>query len=118
VVLDAVGTSRTLQDAFDCTGFGARVVLVGMGAPEVAIRAYAVSTEERTLIGSFCYSGQEFRDTAAWVSSSPEGLGALIEGRVDMAGAPQAFHDLGKGLSPASKVLVYPHGVPAPQPTG
>ena len=112
LVLDAVGTTRTLQDAFDCSGFGARVVLVGMGAPEVALRAYAVSTEERTLIGSFCYSGQEFRDTAAWVASAPERLAGLVEGRVDLAGAPAAFAELGRGESAASKVLVYPNGLP------
>lgn len=112
LVIDAVGTSRTLEDAFRCTGFGARVVLVGMGAPQVELRAYALSTEERTLIGSFCYSAQEFRDTAAWAAGAADELRPLIEGRVDMAGAPQAFSELGNGASPASKVLVYPHGVP------
>jgi hypothetical protein len=40
-------------------------------------------------------------------------LGRLVEGRVDMRGAAAAFTELANGTSSASKVLVYPHGVPA-----
>jgi threonine dehydrogenase-like Zn-dependent dehydrogenase len=88
-------------------------VLVGMGAPRVELAAYAVSTEERTLIGSFAYSARDFRDTADWVATAPAVLGRLVEGRVDMRGAAAAFTELANGTSSASKVLVYPHGVPA-----
>jgi threonine dehydrogenase-like Zn-dependent dehydrogenase len=113
LVLDAVGSTASLADAVACTGFGARVVLVGMGAPRVELAAYAVSTEERTLIGSFAYSARDFRDTADWVATAPAVLGRLVEGRVDMRGAAAAFTELANGTSSASKVLVYPHGVPA-----
>ncbi len=116
VVLDAVGNSRSLQDAIDSTGFGARVVLVGMNAPRVELPAYSISTEERTVIGSFCFTAQNFRDTAAWVGSAPEVLSRLIDGRVDMDGAVAAFTELAKGESDSSKVLVFPHGVPESAP--
>jgi len=36
-----------------------------------------------------------------------------VDGRVDMAGAPEAFAELASGASGKSKVLVFPHGVPA-----
>jgi threonine dehydrogenase-like Zn-dependent dehydrogenase len=112
LVLDAVGSSRSLADAAAASSYGARIVLVGMNAPKVEVAAYSVSTEERSLIGSFCYSAADFRATADWVGSAPEELQHLVDGRVDLDGAAEAFGQLGKGESSASKVLVFPHGVP------
>ncbi len=117
LVLDAVGSTSSFQDAVRCTGFGARVVLVGMNSPRIDLPAYSVSTEERTLIGSFCFSAADFRETAAWVGQAPEVLSRLIDGRVDMSGAPEAFAALASGTSAKSKVLVYPHGVPSDNAT-
>jgi threonine dehydrogenase-like Zn-dependent dehydrogenase len=113
LVLDAVGSTRSIADAMRFSSFGARVVLVGMGSPQIDLPAYSVSTEERTLIGSFCYSAADFRDTAAWVGSSPAGLDRLVDGRVDLAHAPEAFTELASGSSAKSKVLVFPNGTPA-----
>lgn len=56
VVIDAVGHSATLTDALTISTLGARIVLVGMHTPMAEIPAYAISTAERTLIGSFCYT--------------------------------------------------------------
>jgi threonine dehydrogenase-like Zn-dependent dehydrogenase len=112
LVFDAVGKSGSLGDAVQCSVYGARVVLVGMGSPRVELSAYAVSTEERSLVGSFCFSADDFRETARWVARSPEALSHLIDGRVDMHGAPDAFAELARGDSGTSKILVYPHGVP------
>lgn len=113
LVVDAVGISRTLADAFAASGLGARIVLVGMGSPRVELPAYAVSTEERTLVGSFTYTAEEFAATAAWVGTVPDGIEALIDGRVGWDGAPQSFDDLARGRTSASKILVFPQGPPA-----
>jgi hypothetical protein len=50
---------------------------------------YAMSTEER-VIGSFTYSAAEFADTAERVSTVPEGIDAMIDGRVGWGGAAQS----------------------------
>ena len=113
LVVDAVGVSKTLEDAFAASALGARIVLVGMGAPRVELSAYAVSTEERSVIGSFTYTAEEFASTAAWVGTIPEGIEQLIDGRVGWDGAPQSFDDLARGRTTASKILVFPQGVPA-----
>jgi threonine dehydrogenase-like Zn-dependent dehydrogenase len=113
LVLDAVGASASLADAMTCSAFGARVVLVGMNSPRIELAAYAVSTEERTLIGSFCYSARHFRETAEWVGGAPAELRHLVDGRVDLDGAVAAFAELAKGESQASKVLVFPGGTPS-----
>jgi threonine dehydrogenase-like Zn-dependent dehydrogenase len=113
LVLDAVGNSRSLADAMGYSNLGARVVLVGMNTPKIELPAYAISTEERTLVGTFCYSAADFQATAEWVGQAPAVLTRLVDGRVDLSGAPAAFAELAKGESTASKVLVYPHGIPA-----
>nr|WP_294693377.1 alcohol dehydrogenase catalytic domain-containing protein [uncultured Friedmanniella sp.] len=112
LVVDAVGVTPTVADALAASGLGARIVLVGMGAPQLDLAAYAVSTGERSLIGSFTYSAAEFAETAAWVGSVPDGVASLIDGRVGWDGAPQSFDDLARGRSTASKILVFPQGPP------
>jgi threonine dehydrogenase-like Zn-dependent dehydrogenase len=112
LVVDAVGVTRTVADAFAASELGARIVLVGMGSPQLDLAAYELSTGERSLIGSFTYSPAEFAETAAWVGTVPEGIGALIDGRVGWDGAPQSFDDLARGRSKASKILVFPQGAP------
>jgi len=112
LVVDAVGISPTIADALAASSLGSRIVLVGMGSPHLELAAYAVSTEERSLIGSFTYNAAEFIDTAEWVGTVPEGIDALIEGRVGWERAPQSFDDLARGRSTASKILVFPQGPP------
>src|SRR3954447_7477518 len=110
VVLDAVGISRTLSDGLTASGLGARVVLVGMGAREITLPAFEISTYERSIIGSFTYPSQEFRDTAEWVASRPDGLEQLIDDRVDLDRAADAFARLASGDLDVSKILVYSRG--------
>jgi threonine dehydrogenase-like Zn-dependent dehydrogenase len=112
LVIDAVGVNQTVADAFAASGLGSRIVLVGMGSPRLELSAYAVSTEERTLIGAFTYTADDFAQTAAWVGTVPDGIEALIDGRVGWDGAPQSFDVLARGRSTASKILVFPHGPP------
>jgi threonine dehydrogenase-like Zn-dependent dehydrogenase len=116
LVVDAVGVSPTVADAFAASGLGSRIVLVGMGSLRLELSAYALSTEERSLIGSFTYNAAEFADTAEWVGTAPEGIDALIDGRVGWEGAPQSFDDLARGRSSASKILVFPQGAPESVP--
>jgi threonine dehydrogenase-like Zn-dependent dehydrogenase len=108
VVVDAVGTSRTLKSAFDTSVPGARIVLVGMGAPRVEIAAYAVSTEEREVFGSFAYDDAAFRETVQWAGANAADLESLIGDRVDLDEAPETFRTLAAGSLLAGKVLVQP----------
>jgi threonine dehydrogenase-like Zn-dependent dehydrogenase len=112
LVLDAVGVSATLTDALGVAALGARIVLVGMGAPQVGLPAYAISTEERSVIGAFTYTADEFAETAAWVGGRPAGIEQLIDGRVGWQDAPRSFDELARGVSEASKILVFPQGPP------
>jgi threonine dehydrogenase-like Zn-dependent dehydrogenase len=107
VVIDAVGSSASISTALQMCVDGGRVILVGMHEPQLAVPGYAISVGERVVVGSYCYSDRHFVETANWVSSRPPGLGALVEGRVSMDEAPEAFDRLARGDDVSSKVLVF-----------
>ncbi len=106
VAVDAVGASATVADALASTALGGRVVLVGMSSPDVALAAYRVSVGERTIVGSYTYPAAEFVEMARFVSGGPAQLETLIDERVPLADAPNAFARLAGGTGPAGKVVV------------
>lgn len=106
VALDAVGITPTVNDALVSTAFGGTVCLVGMGNQRLDLDAFRVSTEERTLVGSFSYSVQEFLDAAKWVARGPKELGELITREVGLEGAQEAFAGLARMDGTPGKVLV------------
>lgn len=110
LVVDAVGSSRTLGSALEVAPLGGRVVLVGMGAQRLDLAAYAISVSERTVIGSFCYSASEFSETALWIAEEPDKLATLVQGRVGVEAGNESFEALAKGESEASKILVFFNG--------
>ena len=79
-----------------------------MGEANLALRGYEISTKERSIVGSFCYSREEFKTTAEWVGAAPSELSLLIEGRVDLLGSRDTFTELARGDNTASKILVMP----------
>jgi threonine dehydrogenase-like Zn-dependent dehydrogenase len=113
LVIDAVGSARSVGDALRVSAPGSRVVLVGMQQPNLEVAAYAVSVEERTIVGSYSYTDVEFEETARWVGGAPGELAHLIEGRVGWEAAADTFTGLAKGENPASKVLIFPGGAPS-----
>ena len=112
LVVDAVGSSRTLATALEVSAPGARIVLVGMAAPTVELAAYAVSTGERSIVGTFSYDDAAFVDTAGWVGAHAGSLEPLVEAHVDLDHAPDTFRALARGELTASKVLVHPQERP------
>ncbi|MFE6965299.1 zinc-binding dehydrogenase [Agromyces sp. NPDC057679] len=106
VALDAVGITPTLTDALNATAFGGRVCLVGMGSPEIGFPAFRVSTEERSIIGSFTYAAQDFVDAAAYVARGDAEIGELISREVTPEEADAAFAALAEGDGTPGKVLV------------
>ena len=106
VAIDAVGSSITLSEALRATALGGSVVLVGMHSPEVQLAAYTISTGERAVIGAFCYTDAEFRETALWAAEAPELLAPLISRIVSIDEAPSAFRELAQSSESASKILV------------
>jgi threonine dehydrogenase-like Zn-dependent dehydrogenase len=106
VTVDAVGITATMGDALNATRIGGTVALVGMGDPELRLDAYRVSTEERQVVGSFCYNNRDFVDAAAWVNLQPKALAELISREVGLTDAAGAFAALAAGDGTPGKILV------------
>ena len=108
IVIDAVGIGATLADALVASRVGGVVCLVGMGAPTLALDAYRVSTEERTIIGSFTYADLDFTDAAAWLGTEPTLAATLVSREIPFEQAQAAFTGLAGGDDTAGKILVRP----------
>lgn len=104
--IDAVGIEATLRAALRATRLGGTVCLVGMGAPTLTLDAFLVSTQERSLVGSFTYTVRDFRDAAAWIGSAPPQARSLISRQVPLAQGPRVFAELAAGHDTPGKVLV------------
>lgn len=106
VAIDAVGITATISAALDSTVLGGTVCLVGMGAPRIDLEAYRISTDERSLVGSFTYSYEDFRIAASWVSDGIADFNALISKVVSLEDAAVEFSRQAAGAASAGKVLV------------
>lgn len=106
VALDAVGFSETLNDALSATRLGGRVCLVGMGSPTLTLDAFRISTAERSIIGSFTYSNDDFLAAAEWMAAGPAAAAELISHSVGIDEAHDAFTGLAAGDGTAGKVMV------------
>lgn len=106
LTIDAVGLSATMTDALAATALGGRVVLVGMGSPRLELDAFAISTEERSVIGSFTYSARDFAAATAWIGEHVDQVTSLVSSVVGPEQAQESFTALAAGQGPAGKILV------------
>jgi threonine dehydrogenase-like Zn-dependent dehydrogenase len=106
VAVDAVGIDESLDAALNSTVFGGVVSLVGMGKRQLSIDAFRVSTEERSIVGSFTYSFQIFKDVARWVAGGDDALASLISVEVGLDEADAMFQRLSTTADVPAKALV------------
>lgn len=106
VTLDAVGNSATVSDALESTALGGRICLVGMAAPKLSLDAYRVSTDERTIVGSFTYPAATFTEAAKWVSDGEAVFDRLISEVVSIEEANAAFARLAHTVDVPGKILL------------
>ncbi len=77
-----------------------------MGQQELSLAAFRVSTEERSIVGSFCYTFAGFREAAEWVATADPVFGKLISSEVSMDEANDAFLRLAHNPDVPGKILV------------
>lgn len=94
VVFDAVGNTHSFKDAFLYSDTAARIILVGMDTPKLEFPSYEVSAEERSILGSYCYSTNEFTETAQWLSLKYRDVQPYITDVISMSEAPEIFKKL------------------------
>ena len=105
-VIDAVGSSQTVARGLEMSFVKGSVVIVGMADPEITVPAYALTTRERSIMGSYCYSPHSFQTAATWLANNEEIAARLIDARISLDEAPQVIKELIRGAGEISKAVI------------
>lgn len=106
VVIDAVGATATLNRAVVMSDVRAEIVLVGMASPDVQVPAYEISTKERRVAGSYCYSRRSFEAAARWLEANQSKALKILDSRIDIDQAPDVVRGLAVGNHDLNKAVI------------
>ncbi len=107
IVVDAVGYAATRATASAHTTPGGVIVHIGLGEDEGGIDVRRLTLQEITFIGTYCYTKQDFRDTAQAIFDGRLGPLDWFEKR-PLDDGPQAFRDIRSGIVAAPKIVLDP----------
>jgi threonine dehydrogenase-like Zn-dependent dehydrogenase len=113
IAFDAVGISATTTAAIRAVPKGATVCLVGLGASEVTVPLFDIVVSERTIVGTFCYPDQVFRDAVRHLTDGRLNLETLIGRQEPLEDTGAAFDALASGARRDAKIMINT-GEPAP----
>lgn len=106
-VLDAVGADGTRAEACRLVKPGGVIVHVGLLPGSGGIDIRKITLQEVTLVGTYCYSMLDFRETVAALASGRLGALDWLEER-PLADGVRAFQDLDAGRTAAAKIVLRP----------
>ena len=107
IVVDAVGYAATRAIATEMALPGGIIAHVGLGEDSGGLDVRRMTLQEITVIGTYTYTSQDFRDTAAAIFDGR--LGALDwTERRPLAAGHQAFLDIRAGRVAAPKIILDP----------
>lgn len=107
IVIDAVGYAATRAIASARAMAGGVIAHVGLGEDTGGLDVRRMTLQEITLIGTYTYTAQEFRDTAQAIYDGRLGPLDWVEHRA-LGDGPQAFGDLRAGAVAAPKIVLDP----------
>ncbi|MFL4469228.1 alcohol dehydrogenase catalytic domain-containing protein [Tateyamaria armeniaca] len=107
VVIDAVGYAATRATASALAAPGGAIAHVGLGEDTGGLDIRRMTLQEITLIGTYTYTAQDFRDTAQAIFDGRLGPLDWVQHRPLEEGA-QAFADLRAGTVAAPKIVLDP----------
>ena len=109
IVVDAVGYAATRATASAHAAAGGVIAHVGLGEDTGGIDVRRLTLQEINFIGTYTYTAQDFRDTAAAIFDGRLGPLDWIELR-SLADGHQAFKDIQAGAVAAPKIILDPWG--------
>ena len=111
MVIDGVGYAATRGSASKHVRPGGVITHIGLGDSSGGLDIRRMTLQEITFIGTYTYTAQDFRDTAAAIFDGRLGALDWTEARA-LADGARAFHDIREGRVDAPKIILYPEGVP------
>ncbi len=109
IVIDAVGYAATRETASALAAPGGVIAHVGLGEDLGGLDIRRMTLQEITFIGTYTYTAQDFRDTAAAIFDGRLGALDWCEQR-SLADGFGAFQDLRAGKVAAPKIVLNPWG--------
>ena len=107
LVIDGVGYAATRADACAIVRPGGVIMHIGLGEGTGGLDIRRMTLQEITFIGTYTYTAQDFRDTAASIFDGRLGALDWTQERPLSEGA-QAFADIRAGLVAAPKIILRP----------
>jgi threonine dehydrogenase-like Zn-dependent dehydrogenase len=106
LAFDAVGSPATRQACLAATRSGGQIIAVGLHSHETALPVNTLVRSELTVIGSFAYTVESFRNALTWLAEMRMGIrdGVVVAPLSDGSSWYQRLID----GDPASKVLLDP----------
>ncbi len=108
LIIDAVGYAATRAEATARANPGGVIGHVGLGEDAGGLDIRRMTLQEITLIGTYTYSAQDFRDCASALFAGLLGPLDWTETR-GLSEGGKAFADIRAGLVPAPKIILNPH---------
>lgn len=107
LIVDAVGYAATRAAASALVSPGGVILHIGLGSSDGGFDIRRITLQEITVIGTYTYTAQDFRDTCAAMFDGRLGMLDWVETRALSDGAA-AFRDIRAGKTPAPKIILKP----------
>jgi len=107
ITVDAVGYDATRASASAATNPGGVILHIGLGGGSAGLDIRRITLQEITVIGTYTYTAQDFRDTCAAMFDGRLGALDWTEIRPLSEGA-DAFREIREGRIAAPKIILKP----------
>ncbi len=107
LVMDSVGLEVSRQQAIHVIAPGGSIVHIGLTQPSGTFNFRKLTIQEITLIGTYCYTNNDFKNTLDLLTNKKLGSLQWIEYRELKKGA-EAFKEIHDGTCIAPKIILIP----------
>jgi len=107
LVMDSVGLEVSRQQAIHVVAPGGSIVHIGLTQPSGTFNFRKLTIQEITLIGTYCYTNNDFKNTLNLLTNKKLGSLEWIEYRELKKGA-EAFKEIHDGTCVAPKIILIP----------
>ena len=111
LVIDGVGFAATRATSTKHARPGGVITHIGLGEATGGLDIRRMTLQEITFIGTYTYTAEDFRDTAAAIFDGRLGTLDWTEPRA-LADGARAFADIKAARVDAPKIILYPEGAP------
>tara|TARA_A100001011_G_scaffold199225_1_gene207468 strand:+ start:297 stop:1301 length:1005 start_codon:yes stop_codon:yes gene_type:complete len=107
IIFDSVGLEVSRQQAIEVVAPGGSIIHIGLTQPGGTFNFRKLTLQEVTIIGTYCYTNKDFKDTINLLSDKKLGSLSWIDYR-ELKNGAQAFKEIHDGTCIAPKIILVP----------